>query len=161
MIVVSNASPLISLARTGQLDLLRRLYGEVLIPEAVWREVVVEGAGQAGAAEIGSASWIQKRAPADRALICVLEQQLDAGEAEAVVLALETKAELLLMDERLGRLAAGRLGIRTTRLIGILVESKHKGLIQAVKPFLEALRDVAGFRIGEDLLRRVLRDEGE
>lgn len=94
MIVVSNASPLINLARIGDLDLLRRLYGEVVIPEAVWDEVVVSGAGQPGATEVAQATWIQKQAPGNRALIQVLRQDLDAGEAEAVALAVERTADL-------------------------------------------------------------------
>lgn len=60
MSVVSNASPRISLARIGQLDLVHELYGELTIPEAVWREVVVEGAGQPGAAELQGAPWIDR-----------------------------------------------------------------------------------------------------
>jgi len=59
MSIVSNASPLINMARIQQLDLLRRLYSELTVPEAVWREVVVEGAGQLGAKEIEVASWIR------------------------------------------------------------------------------------------------------
>jgi predicted nucleic acid-binding protein len=58
--VVSDASALIDLARIGELDLLRRLYGELLIPEAVWQEVVIEGAGQPGAEEVRAASWIER-----------------------------------------------------------------------------------------------------
>ena len=101
MSVVSNASPLINLARIGKLDLLHDLYGELTIPEAVWREVVVEGAGQPGADEVKGATWIKRHAVANRQLVHALQQELDAGEAEAIVLASEMEAELLLMDERL------------------------------------------------------------
>ncbi len=59
MSVVSNASPIINLARIGLLDLLRKLYGVLLIPEAVWREVVIEGTGQPGAEEVKVADWIK------------------------------------------------------------------------------------------------------
>jgi len=90
-----------------------------------------------------------------------LQQELDAGEAEAIVLALETRAELLLMDEHLGRETARHLGLRHTGLIGVLIEAKRKGLISKVKPHLDALRDVAGFRVSDALYRRVLQDEGE
>jgi predicted nucleic acid-binding protein len=65
------------------------------------------------------------------------------------------------MDERLGRETARHLGLRYTGLIGVLIEAKHKGLIGAVKPQLDALRNLAGFRIGDVLYTRVLRDEGE
>jgi len=101
MSVVSNASPLINLARIDQLDLLRQLYGEVWIPEAVYREVVEEGAGQAGAEEVRAASWIKTRDVSNKALVQALRYELDAGEAEAIALALVMQADLLLMDERL------------------------------------------------------------
>jgi predicted nucleic acid-binding protein len=108
--IVSNASPLISLARLRSLDLLRQFYGKLLIPEAVWQEIVVEGAGQPGAEEVKGAEWISVQAVANHSLVVALRQELDAGEAEAIVLALEQKAEILLMDERLGRDTARYLG---------------------------------------------------
>lgn len=161
MSVVSNASPLINLARIDQLDLLPRLYGELLIPEAVWEEVVIEGAGQPGADEVKAATWIKRQAVANRSLAHALRQELDAGEAEAIILALEAEAELLLMDERVGREIAQHLGVHYTGLIGVLIEAKHKGLIGDVKPYLNALRDVAGFHIRDALYTRVLQDEEE
>jgi predicted nucleic acid-binding protein len=161
MSTVSNASPLISLARIGKLDLLRQLYGELTIPSAVWQEVVVEGVGQPGASDVEAAAWIERRAVANRELVRALQQELDAGEAEAIALALEIGAELLLMDERLGRETARHLGLRYTGLIGILIEAKRKGLVGVVKPQLDALRDLAGFRVSDALYTRVLRDEGE
>lgn len=161
MSIVSNASPLINLARIGKLNLLRELYGELIIPEAVWREVVVRGTGQPGADEVEAAAWIKRRAVTNRQLVHALQQDLDAGEAEAIVLALEIQAELLLMDEHLGRDTARHLGLRYVGLIGILIQAKRKGFIGAIKPHLDALRDVAGFRVTDSLLLRVLQDEGE
>ena len=161
MSIISNASALINLARIGKLDLLRQLYAEVTIPEAVWDEVVVQGAGQPGADEVRTAPWIKTRTVTNRPLVRALRQELDAGEAESIVLTLEVDAELLLMDERLGRENARHLELRYTGLIGVLVEAKHKGLISAIKPYLDELREVAGFRVSAALCRRVLRDEGE
>ena len=83
MSIVSNASPLINLARIGKLDLLRHLYGELVIPEAVWREVVIEGEGQPGADEIKAATWIKRQLVTNRQLVQALRQELDVGEAEA------------------------------------------------------------------------------
>jgi len=100
--IVSNASPLINLARIGQLALLHGVYGEILVPEGVWREVVVEGEGQPGANEVKTADWIIRRSISQEPLRNALRQELDAGEAEAIALALEAGAELLIMDERLG-----------------------------------------------------------
>jgi len=161
VIVVSNSSPLINFARIGLLDLLTRLYGELTIPEAVWLEVVIHGVGQPGANEVKDAEWIKKKAVSNTQLVAALQQELDAGEAEAIALALEAGADLLLMDERLGRETARHLGLRCLGLIGVLVEAKQKSLIETVKPYLAALRDVAGFRISDDLYARVLQDVGE
>lgn len=161
MIVVSNASPLINLSRAGLLNLVPALYGAMLIPRAVWDEIVVEGAGQPGADEIKAAPWIQTRTVANVQLVQALRHSLDAGESEAIALALEAKADLLLMDERLGREMAQHLGLNYTGLIGMLVEAKRRGMIQAIKPCLDALRNLAGFRISGALYTRVLEDEQE
>lgn len=87
--IVSDSSPLISLARIGKLDLLHRLYGELFIPRAVWHELVVKGIGQSGVEEIGSAAWIKTAVVANDELVLALQRDLDAGEAEAIALALE------------------------------------------------------------------------
>jgi uncharacterized protein len=159
--VVSNSSALINLARIGKLALLRDLYVEVCIPEAVWQEAVVIGEGQAGANEIKAAVWIKTLRVKNSELVRALRQELDPGEAEAIALALETQAELLLMDERLGRDTARHLGLPFTGLIGLLVEAKRRGLILSIKQELDALRDIAGFRIADSLYWRILRDEKE
>jgi uncharacterized protein len=161
MSIVSNASPLINLARIGKLGLLQKLYGELIIPGAVWQEIVVEGAGQPGADEVKAADWIKKRDVSNRQLTQALKQELDAGEAESIALALEIGADLLLMDEHLGREVARHLGVRYTGLIGVLIEGKRRGLITSIKPYLDQLRDIAGFRLSEVLYARVLQDEKE
>ena len=80
MKVVSNASPLINLARIGQLALLPRIFGGLLVPEAVWQEVVVGGQGQPGAEEIRLADWIEQTAVTNLPLVHSLRQELDAEE---------------------------------------------------------------------------------
>jgi predicted nucleic acid-binding protein len=161
VIIVSNASPLIGIARIDKLDLLRELYSELVIPEAVWHEVVVRGGGQPGAEQIKASEWINQAHVENRTLVQVLSQDLDVGEAESIALALEVQAEILLMDERLGRETADHLGLRYIGVIGILVQAKHKGLIDRIEPLLKALRDLAGFRVSDELYMRVLQDEGE
>ncbi len=96
MSVVSNASPIIHLARIGQLELLRQLYGEIFVPEAVWEEVVVKGEGKIGAEEIQRAKWIKRKRVSNHPLVKALRRELDAGEAEAIALAIEVGAESLL-----------------------------------------------------------------
>lgn len=161
MNVVSNTSPLINLAWIGQLEILRELYGLIHIPEAVWHEIVVQGTGQPGAKEVSTANWINTCAVENKLFVLALHQTLDAGEAEAIVLAVEQKAELLLMDERLGRETARYVGLNYTGVIGVLIEAKTKGLIGSIKEYLDRLRTVAGFYISQPLYLKVLQDQGE
>lgn len=161
MIVVSDTSVLINLARLDRLFLLRKLFADLLIPPAVWHEVVERGAGKPGANEVKEADWIQVREVANTALVQALRQDLDAGEAEAIALAVEVDANLLLMDERLGRATAQHFGLRYIGLIGVLMMARQRELITEVKPDLDRLRQVAGFYISESLYRRVLKDADE
>ncbi len=161
MKVISNTSPLINLAWIGQLGLLRELYSEIDIPTAVWHEIVVEGAGQPGAKEVSTASWVNIRAVENQNLVLALHRELDPGESEAIALAIESKADLLLMDERLGRQTAQYFGLNYTGLIGILIEAKRKGLITSIQNFLDDLIARVGFRISRQLYLKVLQDQGE
>ena len=161
MSVVSNASPLINLARIGQLELLRALYDEIHIPDAVWQEVVVDGAGLPGAESVAKAVWIKRHSVTNSTLVRALRQDLDAGESEAIALALELEAELLLMDESLGRETARHLGLRFIGIVGVLTEAKHSGRINTIKPYLDTLREAAGFRVRQALYVRILQDAGE
>ena len=161
MKVVCNASPLINLARIGQLALLPRLFGRLLLPQAVWQEVVEDGRGQPGAEEIRRAVWIERATVSNQPLVHSLRQDLDAGEAEAIALAIEIQADWLLMDERLGRETAQHFGLRYVGLVGILSAAKQRGDLKALRPLLDRLRDVAGFRVSSALYEQVLRDAGE
>jgi hypothetical protein len=93
--------------------------------------------------------------------VLVLRQDLDAGEAEAIALSLEIKADLLLMDERIGRETANYLGLHYIGIIGSLFEAKSKGLISALKPHLDSLRDISGFHVKKALYDQILNDAGE
>lgn len=161
MTVVSDASPMINLARIEALHLLAELYETVVLPEAVWTEIVVEGEGQPGARAVQSATWIERQAVANRDLVRALRQDVDKGEAEAVALAVETEDVLLLMDERLGRETADHFDLACVGFIGVLIEAKENEHVDALRPYLQALRSEAGFWISDQLYRRVLRDEGE
>ncbi len=92
MRVVSNSSPLVNLSRVAQLDLLQQLYGIVLIPEAVYHEVVVQGRGMPGASAVAGAEWIAVRAVKDHYRSRILSHDLDLGEAECIALAIEEEA---------------------------------------------------------------------
>jgi uncharacterized protein len=139
------------------LYLLHQLYGTVLIPEAVYQELTDPNFPVAGATEVQTFDWIQTRAVSDRTLVEALSNELDIGKAEAIVLAVEIKADQVLIDERRGRLVATRLNLRYIGILGILIEAKSQGLIAEVKPLLNALTDEAGFWVAEPLRNSVLQ----
>ena len=161
MIVVSNTSPLTNLAAVGQLDLLRQLYGKVLIPQAVYGELTGSSGGQPGAVEVQTVEWIETRPVANHTLVTALQMELDTGEAEAIALAKELAADLLLLDERRGRAVALRLDLRFVGLLGVLIEAKQKDCILAIKPVLDDLVTKAGFWVSQPLYARVLQAAGE
>lgn len=161
MIVISDASPLIALAAIKKLDLLRALYCELVVPAAVYDEITAVRPTAPGANDVREAEWIQVRSVKNRALVEALTLELDAGEAEAIALAVEFDADLLLMDERRGRIAASRLGRRVVGVLGLVIEAKAAGILPAVRPVVDALTTDAGFRISQALLEKVLASAGE
>lgn len=160
MIVVSDSSPLITLAAAGHLDLLHALYGRVLVPEAVHREVTGARAELPGAEAVRQAAWVELVVVADRTLVALLEQDVDMGEAEAIALAVERGADLVLLDERPARRRADLLGLRYTGVVGVLLEAKERGLVSAVRPVLDAMR-ASGFWLSDAVYRQALALVGE
>jgi predicted nucleic acid-binding protein len=159
--IVSNTSPIINLAAIGQLNLLQQLYGRITIPREVYHEIVVIGAGEPGAREVEQFGWISTVAVADQKLASSLGAALDPGEAEAIACAVEVNATLLLIDEHRGRAMAKRLGIPVIGILGVLIEAKHRGLINTIKPLLDDLITRAGFWIRSDLYSQILMAGGE
>lgn len=161
MIVVSDTSAIINLAMIGRLDLLRQLYNEVVIPAAVYREIVVQGAGKPGAIEVQTQPWFKQQPVVDTAFVSQLRRDLDEGEAEAIVLAQEISADLLLIDDQAARRHAARLGLRFIGLLGVLLEAKTAGFLATVKPSLDDLISMAGFRVRSSLYQAFLASAGE
>lgn len=160
MIVVAKSGPLIALARIGRFHLLRSLYGSLLIPPAVRKEVLTLGADRPGGAELALAAWIQVRPVHDAIAVQLLRERLGLGESEAIVLAIESNADLLLIDELRGRRVAEARGINKTGTLGTLVLAKKRGLVPALSPLLDALVQ-AGFRMSPELRRQALKLAGE
>lgn len=160
MIVVSDSSTLVSLAAIEQLHLLQDFFGRVVLPGAVLNEVLAGGEGRPGFQEITASKWLEVMPVQDRSALSALEH-LDPGEAEAIVLAQELQADLLLMDELDGRQAAKERGLQIIGVLGLLSRAKREERISAVKPLVQRLRVEMRFRISESLLQRVLRDVNE
>jgi predicted nucleic acid-binding protein len=153
MIVVSDTSCISNLLTIGHADLLRRLFGEVLIPPAVKRELLRFHAALP--------AFLQVAIPQDQARLTRLSRDLDQGESEAICLACEVKAERLLIDEKAGRLAALREGLSIIGLIGVLIAAKNNGHLASVAEVISRLEAEAGFRLGPEVKLAALQAAGE
>jgi predicted nucleic acid-binding protein len=159
MIVVSDTSPILSLALIGRLDLLREIYGSIVIPEAVRQELMVTE--RSGAQEVSQAAWIITR-PIDLDVVLkLLQREVDRGEAEAIGLAVQLNADVLLIDERQARRLAQYLELNIVGLLDVLQEAKQRQLITSVKPVLDDLIARARFRLSHKLYLHTLHTAGE
>lgn len=161
MIIISDTSPISNLLRIEQLHLLKALYGRLIIPEGVYREISGLEAFGIETSWLLETNWIVVQTVQDQLLVAKLKDELDLGEAEAIALSIEVGGDRLLMDERLGRRVAQRFGLKVTGLLGVLVAAKQSDLITELKPLLDALISQAKFRVHPDLYRQILRDVGE
>jgi uncharacterized protein len=156
MIVVSDTSALSNLALVSHLWLLEAIYQTVIIPDAVAKELAI--ASNPTIPALLQLGWIQTQPLSHSQLADQLQQErgLDAGEANAIALAFELQADDLLIDERLGRQEALRLGLPIVGILGILLVAKQRSLIPQVQPVMDALIDQARFRISSQLYQRIL-----
>ena len=161
MLIVSNTSPISNLLIVGQFELIQQIYQQVVVPPTVDREVRTLQSFGIDLAIYTSATWLSVQMPTDVLLVDSLKNELDDGEAEAIALALQLKADRLLIDERLGRLVAVRYGLKITGILGIMRTAKMLGLIPKMKPILDDLVQQAGFWVDQVLYEQVLRDVGE
>lgn len=154
--MISNSSPLIHLSKIGRLHLLRNLFQEILVPEEVLLESTENSNGAPDADDIKQASWIHAIKIEDTDLKRALMLMLDEGEAASIVLALEQKADLVILDDYDGRAAAKEYRLNVTGTIGILLRAKLTGKIYSLRQELDSLKD-SGFWLSEELYQRVWR----
>ena len=123
MIIISDTTPIISLIKINRLDLLEELFGEVLIPDAVFRELTTNVTFKEEADIVKSSEFIKVSSIQNRKSLEILQAAsgLDAGESEAIILDDELKSDVLIIDERRGRKVAQNLGIAITGTIDILI----------------------------------------
>ena len=158
--IVCNAGPLIALSMVGKLDLLKNLYEQVVVPDAVYREVCGSGVGKLGSVEVASASWLQRARP-EPAGEPLLAMELGPGEAEVITVARRLGARLVLIDERRARRIAEQAYRLTVKgSAGILVAAKRAGLIQAVRPLLLAMLS-HGYYLSDRLVQRATAEAEE
>jgi uncharacterized protein len=156
VLVVADSSPLIYLTRVGLLHVLAALFGEVVVPRAVWNEAVERRPSAPGIDALRQAAWVrvvdEPTPESDRGL--------DPGETAAILTAESLPADLLLIDERLGRKVAQERGLAVRGTLGLLVQARHAGVLPELKPVLDTLV-AEGFRIAPALIREALAHVGE
>lgn len=153
MIVVSDTTAITSLIRIDRVELLSEIFGSIIIPPAVQRELL--------AFHPGLPKFITVQAAHDERAVLRLRQEVGLGESEAIALAQELHADALLIDERRGRAVALREGVPVIGLVGALLLAKRRGILLAIGPVLDALEQGADFRISADLKTDALRSAGE
>lgn len=157
--MVADSGPIIAFARIGRLDLLHQMAGELIIPEAVYEELVGKGRQRPGAAEVERAEWIRRRTVTDQMLIAILPAILHAGEWQAILLAQELGIGLRI-DERRGRTVATERGVQVFGSLWILAEAKRRGFIAQAQPLVAAML-AAEYWIDEELLLPFFQELGE
>jgi len=153
LIVVSDTSPITALLSIGQIDLLKSVFDEVVVPAAVHDELLQY--------RDSLPSFLRVVKVRNEEDIALLAARLDRGEAEAITLARETNADWLLLDETAGREVARGLGLRVLGLLGVLILARRRGLIPSLRDTILDLRSGAGFYLSVDVVGRALKEVGE
>lgn len=143
--IISDTSCLIILTNIGELDLLFKVYGEVITTQEV-------------ADEFGEAlpKWIKLQSPTNRLLQQTLELHLDKGESSAIALALESPNSTLILDDQKARKTAIKLGLEITGTLGVIIKAKKQGIIPSIKPILSELQKT-DFRLSVEIQNEALK----
>ncbi len=163
MLAVSNTSPISNLASINRLELLRSQFSELWIPAAVAQELTSHP-DPVTRARIQTAiqdQWIKAAVVQNSNLLSILLSSLHQGEAEAIALATDLKADIVIIDEQEAPQLATQAGLSVTGVLGVLLRAKRRGQIPAVRPEIQALRATARFFIAPALEARVLASAGE
>ena len=159
MVVISDTSPLVCLVHLNKLDLLDKLFKNVLIPDSLYNELFFS--------KIIDKDFLQKNSfikiknPKDTSLVKNLMQQLDIGEAEAIVLSIEEKPDFLIIDEAFGREIALSYNLSIKGTLGIFLLAKERNFVSEIKPLINILQQEINFRINPSLLQLVLQQANE
>lgn len=158
--VIVNSTPLIVLCNIGQLRILRDVYGEIIIPEAVYREIT-EKEDSACIQIMSAKEWIHVAKIEDSSEKKMYKAKLHDGEVEVMILAQEKgRDSLVIIDDNAAKKTAKYLGLTVTGTMGVLLKAKRLGIIKEVKPILQEMKK-SGFYISDSLIKLVLKQAGE
>jgi len=158
--IIVNSTPLISLAIIQQVGLLQKIFGDVILPRAVYNEVIVDGKGKSGYTHLSNISWFHIADTINLDLKHSIMIQLDEGEAEVISVAKDKNISLVCIDEFAGRQYASLLGLDVIGTLGVLLIAKRQGYIPALKPLCDKLIS-SGRYISRVLYNEVLKKAGE
>jgi predicted nucleic acid-binding protein len=156
--IVSNTTPILTLLTISKLELLQQIYGKIIIPKGVYEEIE-QGKEKPFYTDLCKFEWITIKSIKDREPIRYL-RDLDKGEAEVIVLANELKADLVIIDERLGREFADYFNLKVTGTIGVLLKAKELGFIEKIKPLINQMID-CGIWLNKKLIDKILNIANE
>lgn len=154
--VAVNASPLITLYRANLHTVLPQIFPEILVPEAVWAEVVSRTHDDSATRGLPGATWAKKTAVANRPE--VEAWNLGAGETALLSLAYADKSVRVIMDDRAARRCANVFGIAVIGTAGVVVLAKRRGLISSVEQALRQLQ-AAGLWVSEALITQLAAED--
>ena len=147
--IISDTSCFIILTNIGELELLQKVYGQIVTtPEIV--------------AEFGEPlpEWVEIVQVSDKYRQRLLELQIDKGESSAIALALETPDSIVILDDYKARKIAERLGVTFTGTIGVIIKAKLNGIIPSVKPIIEKIKQT-DFRLSAEIEIQALKEADE
>jgi predicted nucleic acid-binding protein len=147
--IISDTSCLIILTNIGELELLHKLYGQIVTTIEI-------------AIEYGESlpEWVEIVSVVDKTKQQLLELQIDKGESSAIALALEIPNSVIILDDNKARKIANQLGLNYTGTIGVIVKAKLKGLIPSIKPIIEKIKQT-DFRISAEIETQALQQANE
>lgn len=160
MKAIINSSPLIALGCINKVDILTKLFSEVLIPQEVYNETVINGKNTEILNAIRACKKFKVLSATNIVLLEFLNDHLDKGESEDIVLAKEIGITTVIIDEVKGRKIAKLHGLDVIGSLGILLIAKKRGLISGIREYIDQMEDY-GIRIGNDLKQQVLQMVGE
>lgn len=158
MIIVSDSSPLISFSLISKLDLITKIFSNIYIPDAVYNEITIPDKPYSQV--LNEFAYGKVKSVQNKLTVSVLSKDIDKGEAEAIVLALENNIKRIIIDEHKGRNVARANGLIPIGSLGILLRAKELKYIKEIKPYLDKLLQVK-FRISQSLYCKVLEYANE
>jgi predicted nucleic acid-binding protein len=158
--VVVNTTPLIALSHIGQLDILKKMYGEILIPNAVYNELSAKPDSICKIEVDNSKDWIRVEEIKNQMAKSMYKTQLHEGEVEVMILAQEVNADLVIIDDSNAKKHAKYLKLPVTGTLGVLIKAKQNGYVDKLKPMLQMMIE-NGIYISQDLVKLCLKQVGE